>query len=188
MHTRLFIASGFAALYAAAGIIGSILQSVFGVPGIAGVIMVFLGPFLVVFTLNTFKKFGGTFFMCLIYSIIVIPFNVLGTPGFFPKIVIGIISGLIVELLFLLPLRKYFIWNAFIGGVYELVVGYSIVLLGILFRMPGINELAKISLMWYFIIPAFIISSISGYLGLRIYKNMEGTPLMTKVHDRMSGR
>lgn len=187
MTTKVIVASGLAALYAATGIIGSIIQATFGIPGVAGVAMVIFGPFMVVFSLNFFSRFGGTLIMCVVYSIIVLPFHVIGTPGFFPKIGIALVGGLIAELLFLLPLRRFRLWNAIVGGAYEIVIGYLIVGLGLWFKFPEIEKLASIALKWWAIVPSFLVSGFFGYLGYRMYQRIKDQPIIKLARERMYG-
>jgi hypothetical protein len=187
MGTKTIVASGLAALYAAVGVVGSIVQTTFGIPGVAGAIMVMIGPFMVVFSLNLFSRFGGVLVMCAIYGVIALPFHVIGTPGFWPKILIVSLGGLVAELLFLLPLRRFALFNGFVGGIYEMVVGYLIVGLGLLFRLPEIEKLATIAIKWYAIIPSFLISSLFGLLGCLAFRRIERRPIIELAKKRMSG-
>ena len=75
MTTGVMVAAGLGALYAAAGIIGSIVQTASGVPFVAGIIMVIIAPVLVVFALNLFRRFGLTTLMCCIYGLLVYCFE-----------------------------------------------------------------------------------------------------------------
>ncbi len=150
--------------------IGGILNSLFyvAVP-ILGVLII--------------KKFGTATIMGLVFSVLVIPLPIFGPPGFLPKILEGVIGGLIIDLVFLISRTGFYrkITSILAGGFGLLanwLIGYFLLLT---FNIPGTKETAKFFVSPYCIAGALVYGCVSGFIAYLIYKKLSNTSIVKRI-------
>ena len=180
--TKLIAVGSLAVLHMILSLTGAGLQAVVGLPIVAGVVNGFFAEAIVIICLLSINKFGAAAFLRTIYSILVLPLATLGTPGFLPKVVIGASSGLIVDILYIFLKKWDGVGSAIIiGGISEVYLDLTIVGLGKLFTMPGIEQAANLFLKPEMLVGAFIMGSIGGYLGYLIYQKIKDTAVVKRI-------
>ena len=121
----------------------------------------------------------GTFtLLLLIYSILEIPTSLGGAPGFWPKIPINVITGLIGDLfLYLANYKRWSIYPAF----YVLTTANLIVfmLFLALLKVPGTDKLIKIAPI--LIAVYWVVGSVGLFLGNIMYKRIENKKVVRMI-------
>jgi len=163
------------------GITGGIIQSALGIPGAAGIIMIFYGPLIYVLCGLLIQKFGAITLMMFIFSVFALPLPALGTPGFLPKILIAVIIGLVADLVFKIFREKEKIAVLIIGAISPPLFQLSIYGVSFLFGVPGIERLAKFLFSPITILGIMIVGVIGAYLGYLIYQKIENTAVVKRI-------
>jgi hypothetical protein len=160
---------------------GATIASVTGIPGTSGIINMFVSGIMFVVCVLLIRKFGAATIMSFIYSVLALPLALYGTPGFLPKVLIGIGIGLIADVLYLGLKRQERVASLVIGGVTQLLIPISIIFLGRLFGMPGLAELEKLFLSVPMASAVLIIGAIAGYLGWLIYSRIKNSNVVVRI-------
>ncbi len=100
---------------------GAVIATATGVPALGGVVMFFLLPAIVLTGALVINRPWTCTLICFVYSLLILISPVLGPPGFFPKSIIGILFGIILDLGYY-PLRRKPLAAALTAGV---VFGYA---------------------------------------------------------------
>lgn len=149
--------------------------------GFGGVINAFIGVMMLVVSILVFKTFGAATLVYLTYGVLGLPLPVLGTPGFLPKILIGLLIGLTADVVFLLS-RRYERLAAFLAAGSSAVVGGLLVIgFSLAFALPGVEKLVKAFLLPTPVVIMFILAGLFGLLGLFIYKKLENTAVVLRI-------
>lgn len=160
---------------------GAAITAITGIPGGGGIINIFVWGMMFAFCCLLIRQFGCATVMSFVTSIIAIPLPLLGTPGFLPKIAIGISVGLIADCLYALLKRKEKLAAFVVGAIPTTLIGLEILGLGLLFSIPGIEQFAK-----FLSIPVAIGSlafgAFGGYIGYRIFSNLRDTAVVKRIH------
>src|SRR3989344_8806539 len=123
-------------------------------------------------------KVGSLTLLFLIYSILEIPTSLGGAPGFWPKIPINVITGLIGDLfLYLANYKRWSIYPAF----YVLTTANLIVfmLFLALLKVPGTDKLIKIAPI--LIAVYWVVGSVGLFLGNIMYKRIENKKVVRMI-------
>lgn len=179
--TKLITIGSLAATRLVFSLLGAVVVAITGMPGSGGVITVFVAGTILVFACLLVKKFGTATILTLIYSVLVIPLPLGGTPGFLPKILIITIAGFAVDCIFLLFRKNKKIAALMAGGIISLIEGFAMILLGKIFFLPGIEKFAKLFLSPITISATFVAGAFAGFIGYLIYKKMENTALIKRI-------
>lgn len=146
------------------------LSSAFFTALIFGVCVIILGL--------SIPKFGAFTLFLLIYSILEMPTSLGGAPGFWPKIPINAITGLVADsVLGFVRYRKWAIFIAFyvLATVNLLTFAFFLWALG----LPGAEKLIK--LLPILIGSYWIIGTIGLFIGLHIWKRIKEKRLIRQL-------
>lgn len=182
--TKLIVAGSLGALSVALQLFGSGIAAVVGIPMFGGVVNIFIAPALIMICLFVVNQFGAATTMYLVASILALPFHLSGTPGFLPKVPIGLIEGLIADVLFHFLKKNQKMASLIIGALTMLYVSIAVIEVGKRFNMPGIEQTAKLvyKLVYSpFLIPGLIIPAFGGYLGYLIYQKIKNTSVVKRI-------
>ncbi len=153
--------------------IGGILNSLFyvAVP-ILGVLII--------------KEFGTATIMGLVFSVLVIPLPIFGPPGFLPKILEGVIGGLIIDLVFLIARAGFYRKiTSILSGGFGLLANWLIgCFLLLMFNIPGMEEMAKFFISPYGIAGAFVYGCLSGFIAYLVYKKLSNTSIVKRMQSK----
>ena len=124
------------ALGAVLSMLGAIISTAVGILGAGGLInAVFMGMMF---------SFGSATIAGLVLSICLLPFPSLGTPGFFPKILIGVSAGFMADITFFFFKKNIKLFSIIEGAEQSMVITLEIIGLGLLLSIPGIDETADL--------------------------------------------
>lgn len=173
-----FIALMSALIFAINLIIGGALIAVTGIPLINGIITgITFGIFTIILA-RTMPKFGTFTLFLLIYAILEIPTTLGGAPGFWPKIPINTITGLVADIFFLaVNYRKWAPWVGFyiLATVNTLTFVYFMVLLGV----PGVDRL--LGVLWWFIPSYWVIGTFGLAAGEYIFRKLKNKRIIRQI-------
>jgi len=172
-----------AGLYVAFALAGAILQTILEFPMASAIINIFISSAVVVLTCLIIKKFGAAILMLLIYSVVAIPLPVLGTPGFLPKVIIGLIAGLIADSIYNIFKRNEKVTSIIIGSAVQIAMGFMILGFGYLFSIPNLEKVIGLFLSPLIIIATIIIGGFSGYLGYFIYQKIKNKAFIKQLQS-----
>ena len=177
--TKLAALVSLSVIYLLFGLLGSGIQVLIGVPGAAGIIMGLMSAMCMVLSNLIMRRFGAATIMTCIYSILALPLPLLGTPGFFPKILVATGGGLIADVVFLIFRKSERLAAIFTGAIGQLAIALLFFGLGVLFNMPGIEAVIKILLMSC--VALTIMGAVGGVIGLYVYRKIENTALIRRI-------
>lgn len=179
--TRLIAVGSLAVLWLALSLVGATLPLITGIPGASGLINIFVGGIMYAVCCLVIPKFGAAMLMGFVFSVLAIPVPLMGTPGFAPKILIGISSGLIGDLINLVFRKARIPAAILIGGMTNLAVGLEIVGLGYVFGVAGIERAAKFIVSVPGILGMLVGGGIAGYFGWIIYSRLRTSAVVMRI-------
>ncbi len=174
----IFIALMSALIFIINVVIGSIVISITGIPlsnaFVTGITMG-LGVLLII---KIVPKFGSLTLFLLIYSILSIPTSLGGAPGFWPKIPINTISGLLGDL-FLLTAR-YRLWSLFLGFYIITTANISAFLFFLwLLALPAIQK--TISIAHWLLLAYWILGTVGILIGMFIWNKLKDKRILLQI-------
>ena len=162
---------------------GATIPGVIGIPGMSGVInILWAGAFLALPPLIT-RSFWSSTLSATFYSLLALPLPLSGPSGFFPKILIGITTGLLADVIYTLLKRQELGAALGIGAAGQTLLGFEIAWLGMLFRVPGIDKYAAIQFSLAGILSTILGGTISGLLGWAVYRRMRDSDVVKRVRS-----
>ena len=179
--TKLMAAAGLGVVYLAFGLLFAVITAPIGIPGIGGAVNMFISGALFALVCLVIRRFGAAAIMGFIASVLAIPFSFLGPPGFFLKIIVGVVVGLVADMVFLFLAKTPRLASLVIGALTQLLFGLGIVGFGFLIGVPGIDKLAKLLLSPFGIAGALIGGAIGGFVGWLIYRRIEKFPVVRRI-------
>ena len=179
---KLITTGSLAVLFLIISLLGGVINATTGIPIMGGAINSFVTPAMTVLCLLIINKFGSATLMLAIVGILELPFPLTGTPGFLPKILILIIAGLFADSVFSLDKNKKLACIS-IGGPMMVYLGWSIVLLGRLFNMPGVDRAAQLASSPPIIVLGLIMGSVGSYLGYLVYQKVKETSIVKRIQN-----
>ena len=141
--TKLITAGGLGVFNLVISLLGAGISVFTGIPGMSGAINAFLGAIITVFAVFLIQSFGVVTIMYTIFSILALPLPLVGTPGFVPKVLLGFITGVIIDVTFLFVRKNRVVAAFVIGFLSQYLTGLGIYLMGVFFNIPGIGNLQK---------------------------------------------
>jgi hypothetical protein len=179
--TKLIVIGSLAIIDLALGLSGSVIQTVVGVPGAAGIVMQLVGPMMLVFCSLLIQQFGAATLMLFVFHICALPLPMSGPPGFLPKILIGLIAGLITDTLYLLLKKQEKIAAGVIGAVNPPIFLFLIFGLGKLFSVPGVDDLAEVLSSPISIVVMLAVGALGGYIALFVFNRLKNTAIVARI-------
>src|SRR5215210_977579 len=177
---QVFVSIGLGVLRLVFSLLGAAVPGLLGIPGSSGVInILWAGGFLALPPLIT-RALGSATVAAVIYSLLALPLPLSGPPGFLPKVLIGILSGLTADLVMMLvriaPNFERSL-STLAGAASQTVLGISLVLLGIAFQVPGIDQAAKLQFSLPGMAATILGGAFSGFLGWLVYHALKESDL-----------
>jgi hypothetical protein len=169
---QLFTAAALAALRLAFSLAGATIPGLLGIPGTSGVInILWAGGFLVLPAL-LIRRFGASTVAGTIYGLLALPLPLSGPPGFLPKVIIGLTTGLIVDLIFKCDRKRERLLSITSGSLAQILLGIELALIGLALRIPGMDKYAALQFSLPVMIASAIGGALSGYLGWLAYQRI----------------
>jgi len=174
-----FVALMAALLFAVDFALGSWVNSISSLPGMSSFVNTLANVFVLTLAILITRKFGAPTIIYGIYGILALPTSLGGGgPGFWPKIPLCILSGLLFELPIVLSnfKRKGFI----ISLPLFFIIGYGAYLpVYYIMGMPEFSSLAKL------FIPGAVILLIIGYIGMwlsfKVYNRIKNKSVIRQL-------
>jgi len=184
--TKIISLGSLAALNLALSLLGSTIQTATGIPGSGGVFNALQGGIIVALCVLLIDRFWTLTIFGLIFSTLAIPFPIMGTPGFLPKILIGIGSGFIADIVYIALRKNPRIASFGTSGILQLGVLLFIVGIGTLFNIPGIDQTRELFLSPVLLSVLFVLSGGAGLIGYLIFRRLENTPAVLRIRGNQS--
>ncbi len=179
--TKLITAGSLGVLYFILSLFGAGIQAVTGFVGAGGIINSFLTPIMAMICLFVIDQFGAAIVMFTVLGILELPFPLTGTPGFLPKVFILVGAGIVVDIMYFFLRGDKKTASLIIGGVLTLYLAFTIVGVGRLFKLPGIEWTGKMLYSPPILFSAVIIGALSGYLGYIIYGKIKNSAVVKRI-------
>lgn len=181
--TKLIVTGGLAMVYLVLALSGSALQAIMVFPGAAGIIMVFISAMMFAFCCLLIRQFGCATLMGLIYSIAALPLPTMGTPGFLPKILIGVVAGVAADSMYYLLRKNPKVASIGIGAITQIIIPFMIIGLGWLLSMPGIEKFIKLFFSPMIIPVTIFVGGLSGYVGYLLFSKLKYTSAVKRIQE-----
>lgn len=178
--TKLMVAGGFGVLNIIIAFAGMGITVVTGITASSGFINSLTGAFLTVLLIFIIQKFGAATIKGFVYSVIALPLPLLLTPGFFPKIIIGILSGLVADIVYVILRKRPNLCAFLIGGTSQIFIAIIMFLFGKLYPSLGLEYMAKL-LFSPLALVYFLFLGIAGVLGYKTYKKIEHSSFVKRI-------
>ncbi|MFH2020759.1 MAG: hypothetical protein ABIJ34_05055 [archaeon] len=178
--TKFIVSSALGVLTVVLTLPASALVAFTGIPLMGGFINLFIDRVLDTITALSVNKFGSVTLKRTVLGIVAIPTLLLGPPGFIVKVIISASNGLIIDFVYLFVKEKK-IAAVLSNGIGAVALGFTFVFLGRIFRMPGVDETARVFLSPLMILLTFIGGAISGYLGWFIFQKIKNTSVIKRI-------
>lgn len=152
------------ATFAASFVLGNAITLAFG-PGTSGVMTILVTTILVVICANIVDKIGTFTLLVTLFTLLAIPTNMFGPPG--PqKVVIGLITGLVYDLMWLLTGKKKY--SLPIAAALSTAVSILLIF-GLMFYIGHPKADFMKNILKYLIPVYALLGFIGGEIGNRIY-------------------
>jgi ABC-type thiamin/hydroxymethylpyrimidine transport system permease subunit len=179
--TRLISAASLGVLRLVLSLGGGAMVAATGIPA-GGFLNLFVSSASFAFTLLLIGQFGAATLQAVTFSLLAIPLPMSGGPGFLPKILIGLVTGLIADIVFALLRRWRETWAAIIACPFAVLpISLLVVWLGRLFGLPGVEESAEIFLNPLILAGLAAGALAGGGIGWFIYDRLKNTTVVTRI-------
>lgn len=179
--TQLIAIGGLATLDVIFALMGGTINTITGIPLAGGVINNLVENSFIVFCLLLIDRPGTGMLFRFILAVLELPLPVLGTPGFAPKIIVGLIAGLIADILYIAFRKKRIVSAFLIGGLTQIWIVYGIVLLGRLAYMPGVEKTSQVIMSPFLLTGAVVLGGVGGLLGYYIYQKVKTNAIIKRI-------
>ena len=180
--TKIIVLGSLAALYLILAQAGVMVMSVTGLPaGTGGIINILWSATIPVIAVLITRQFGAATFMLLVYYTLALPFPIGGPPGFLPKIIIGLIGGLTMDVAFQLLKKHEKIASATMAFVENLFLGLGVIVLLGAFGLPGADVAKNVFTNPKILAPFLAIPAALGLFAWWIYKKLENTAVVRRI-------
>jgi hypothetical protein len=161
--------------------LGSWINSITTIPGMSSFANTITNVFVLTLAILIMRKFGGPTIIYGLYGIIALPTTLAGgAPGFWPKIPLCIISGLLFELpIILFNFKK----KGFILSLpLFFIIGYGLYLP--VYWLMGAPEFASMAKLF---VPGVIVLILLGYVGMwlafKLYNKIKDKSIIKQIAD-----
>lgn len=182
--TRLMASGSFGVLRLILSLAGATLPAIFGIPVASGFINFIIVGSIISLSCLVIGNFGTATIGTLIFSILALPLPLLGPSGFVLKILVGLTTGLLADIIFALFKKNKKLASILTGFFVNELGGIELVWLLTLAKIPGTEILRKIVWSPLGFGAAIIGGGFSGYLGWLIYQKIKNTPIVLKIQNK----
>ena len=173
-----FIALMAAALFVLNLAIGAGVVAATGIPLSSGFVTAITMGIWALLLIKIVPKFGTLTMFFLIYSILELPTALGGAPGFWPKIPINAITGLVGDLF--LMLTKYRTWSIFVAFYVLALANLSTFLFFLwVLGLPGIEK--TLAIFHFLILAYWVLGTIGILLGFVIHKRIKDKRVIRQI-------
>jgi ABC-type thiamin/hydroxymethylpyrimidine transport system permease subunit len=159
----------------------SAITATTGVPLTGGFINVFIGPAMDSLTPLVVPVFGAATIQRIVLGLLAFPIALAGPPGFFPKVALFLIQGLIVDFVFMILRTRKKSAAIIASAVSAVYLIFALVFIGKLFSIPGIAQTARIFLSPLLLIGTLAAGGVSGFLAWFIYQRIKNTAIIRRI-------
>ncbi|MBI4099588.1 hypothetical protein HY440_01130 [Candidatus Microgenomates bacterium] len=152
-----------------------------GVPLMGGFINIFIAPVFDSLTPLLISSFGAATIQRGVIALLSLPLALGGPPGFFPKVIIMLIQGLLVDLIFLALKANRKAAAIIAAAVSTIYYTLAFVFVGKLFALPGIDQTIKLFLSPLLLVGSLVAGGFSGYLAWLIYNRVKRTSIVARI-------
>jgi len=183
--TKLTATASLSALTAIFMLAGAGLAAASGSFATSGVVGLIVQSFMYALAVLTIRQFGTGAVMGLIFGLLIVPLPTMGTPGFFPKVLLAGIMGLAADLTFLLFQKRERLAAMVCGGITQAIVGLALFGAAKTLGFPGIENLPKfLSSSIGLVIgdmAAFLVGMLGGYFAWHTYNKIKNTSVVKRI-------
>lgn len=172
----LIVIALFAALMAALGTVGAVLNVITGIP-LAAVFNGLLGVILTTILALLIRKIGRIIIMWLIVGILYIPGPALGPPGIY-KVLLVFPAAIIIEILLLIGKKRLRLTIPIAMALGTITMQLTICFLGAAIGIPGIEK--SFEILDKMMIVGFIFGLLGGYIGLKIFDKIKNKAVVKR--------
>lgn len=180
LKQALYIGAMGAISFVLAFVLGSAVNALTGIPLTGGILNGIIVGAMITIGIKGVDKFGAATLIWFVFTIFAIPTITFGPPGWY-KVIVGIVSGLIWDLVISIFKRRKFGY-IFSAGVGASAITYGVFVSATILGLPAAERLAKAL---YFLIPMnFIISCIGALTGLWLFgKYLSKMPFIQNLSE-----
>ena len=179
--TRLVASATLGVLLLVLSLGGATISAVTGIPISSGIVNVFVSGAMFAFCTVLIRQFGSATLMGTIYSILAIPLPLFGSPGFAPKVLVGIIVGLIADTISLILRSSPRISSLFVGAATQVSIVLIVAGLGVALGMPGIDKMLDMFFKPLPLTGVLIAGGLAGILGFWVYSRIENRSVVIRI-------
>jgi len=161
---------------------GAVIAIATGVPALGGVVMFFLLPAIVLIGALVVNRAGTCTLICFVYSMLILISPVLGPPGFLPKSIIGILFGLILDLVYT-PLRQRPLAASVTAGVVFGYAGYGAIYAVFALFLPAAAFQKFQDFAWLFLSVNWLEGLLGGLLAYNIYLRIQNRKIVLSIRN-----
>jgi hypothetical protein len=181
---HVIVASALAALRFVFSLLGAALPGLLGFPGASGVINVlWAGGFSALPPLITRASWSSTI-SGVVYGILALPLPLSGPPGFLPKVVIGLSTGLAADLVFRFFVNRptfHRLGSVLMGAAAQTVLGVELAIFGLLLSIPGIDKYVQLQFSLVGMVATVAGGGFSGLLGWYVYAALRDSGVVRRI-------
>ena len=159
---------------------GNLIVEATGIPVSGGFAMFFLFTLVAVFTRLVLNRFGSATLMALVFGILGLSAPLLGPPGFFPKLIIIVVIGLMFDISFAI-LGKWEKTASVIAGLLHCYLGLGTIILIFELFLPPVALAAFLTLVPYFLAIIWIEGILGGLIGWWIYNRLRNRAVIQRI-------
>jgi hypothetical protein len=159
---------------------GTLIVQATGIPVSGGFVMFFLFTAVAVFARLIFGRFGGATLAAIVFGVLGLGAPVLGPPGFFPKVIIVLVLGLLVDISFALVRNKPKV-SSMLAGILVCYAGLGAILLIFKVFLPPQPYAAFFKIVPYFLAVNWAEGIVGGLLGWFIYNKLKDRQVVRRV-------
>lgn len=174
----IFITLMAAGLFITNMILASAIVVLTGIPLASALISGLMVAVFVAILVMTIQKFGSLTLFFLIYSILEIPTTLGGAPGFWPKIPINVISGLLGDIF--LYFTRYKKWGMYIAFYVLAAINiYAFIFFLNLLGLPNAGKTLAIS--HYLVLAYWVLGTIGMFIGFKIWNKIKNKRIIKQI-------
>ena len=160
---------------------GATISATTGIPISSGLINVFVSGAMFAFCVALIPQLGSATLMGAVYSILAIPLPLFGSPGFAPKVLVGLVVGLLADAIGLVFRSRPRIAAFLVGGTTQVAIVLMVAGLGIALRMPGAEKVLALFVKPVALAGALVAGGLAGLFGFWVYTRIRHRSIVVRI-------